>query len=105
MTLASNSKPLVLEARLWYFAEWLSETRTRHVGKQAAFQASGVHSARRQVWASGAEASGSLDSTLVTVGTPDGGFLGGQRGWQAALSCDLWDTEAVGTVSFCELSA
>lgn len=75
------------------------------VGKQATFQASGFHSARRQVWASGAEGSGSLDSTLVTVGTPDGGFLGGQQGRQAALSCDLWATEAVGRVSFCEHSA
>lgn len=34
VTLASNNKPLVLEARLWYFAEWLSETCTRH-GREA----------------------------------------------------------------------
>lgn len=57
------------------------------------------------MWASGAEGSGSLDSPLVAVGTPDGHFLGGQQGRQAALSYDLWATEAAGRVSFCEHSA
>lgn len=37
MTLASKSKTLVLEARLWNFGEWMSEACTGHGGKAGYF--------------------------------------------------------------------
>lgn len=82
VSLASKSKPLVLEDKLWYFGEWMLEACTGHGGEAGYFSSLWLlfHSARRQVWASGTEGSGSLDSTLVTVGMPNGRFLGGQQG-------------------------